>query len=209
MTHGLFISLDGVDGAGKSTQCEWLTAWLRGLGQHVTACRDPGGTEAGDRIREILLDHRSQMSLLCEALLYMASRAQLCEEVIRPALQRGDIVVSDRFLLANVVYQGHAGGLPPETLWQLGRIATGGLLPNLTLVLDVPSDVALRRKGGPADRLEGRGADFHARVRAGFLEEVRRAPDRIQVIDATQSLETVRDAIRQEVQRVLDARSRS
>jgi dTMP kinase len=206
---GLFLSLDGVDGAGKSTQGRWLVEWLREQGHTVVACRDPGGTPAGDRIREMLLDHKSQMSVLCEAFLYMASRAQLCDEVIRPALGRGEIVVSDRYLLANVAYQGHAGGLYPESLWQLGQIATGGLLPDLTLVLDVPSDVAMQRKGGPGDRLESRGADFHARVRAGFLAEARRSPDRIKVIDATQPLTAVRDAIREEVLRVLETRPRT
>jgi dTMP kinase len=207
MKTGLFLSLDGVDGAGKSTQCRALVDWLREQGHTVVACRDPGGTPSGDRIREMLLDHKSELSARCEALLYMASRAQLCDDIIRPALRRGEIVVSDRFLLANVVYQGHAGGLPPETLWQLGSIATDGLLPDLTLVLDAPSDVAMQRKGGPADRLECRGDEFHARVRAGFLAEARRAPVRIKVIDATQPIEVVRDAIRKEVSHVLVART--
>jgi dTMP kinase len=208
MTQGIFLSLDGVDGAGKSTQCRWLAEWLSGQGHRVVTCRDPGGTPTGDRIRTLLLDRQSQMSLSCEALLYMASRAQLCEEIIQPARERGDIVLCDRFLLANVVYQGHAGGLSPEMLWKLGDIATGGLLPDLTLVLDVPSDVAMRRKGGPADRLESRGTEFHARVRAGFLHEAQRQPERIHVIDATRPPEAVRDAICEEVRRVLDARSR-
>jgi len=209
MSNGLFISLDGVDGAGKTTQMGWLVEWLRERGHAVVSCRDPGGTPVGDRIRELLLDQKSAMSMLSEALLYMASRAQLCEEVIRPALQRGDCIVSDRFLLANVVYQGHAGGLPPKTLWQLGNITTGGLLPDLTLVLDVPSDVAMRRKGGPADRLESRGAEFHARVRAGFLAEAKQSPERIKVIDATQPPLAVRDVIREEVRHVLGARARA
>jgi dTMP kinase len=215
MTRGLFLSLDGVDGAGKTTQLAWLVEWLRSLGQAVVLCRDPGGTPTGERIRELLLSkpgqpsYDSEMGLLCEAFLYMASRAQLCEQVICSALQRGDTVVSDRFLLANVVYQGHAGGLAPEVLWRLGEVATGGLLPDLTLVLDVPSDVALQRKGGPADRLENRGAEFHARVRAGFLAEARRRPETIKVIDATQPITTVRAAIQEEVRHVLEARARA
>src|ERR1043166_374242 len=112
-----FISLDGLDGAGKSTQCRLLAAWLRQQGCAVTECHDPGGTPLGTEIRALLLHHRRSMSSLCEALLFMASRAQLVEEVIRPALAAGQIVISDRYLLANVVYQGHAGGLDPQMLW--------------------------------------------------------------------------------------------
>src|SRR6516225_4604683 len=115
MRSGLFLSLDGLDGAGKSTQGRLLGDWLRAEGHAVVTCVDPGGTPIGERIRELLL-HR-EMTLPCEALLFMASRAQLVAEVIRPALESGKTVISDRFLLANVVYQGHAGGLDPEQLW--------------------------------------------------------------------------------------------
>src|ERR671935_2032681 len=110
----LFVSLDGLDGTGKSTQCRLLADWLRGRGYAVTECADPGGTPVGDAIRDLLLDRRREMALPCEALLFMASRAQLTAEVIRPALGAGRAVVSDRYLLANDVYQGHAGGLDPE-----------------------------------------------------------------------------------------------
>jgi len=117
MTRGLFLSLDGLDGTGKSTQCRLLADWLRIRGLTVTECADPGGTAIGDIIRDLLLNRRYQMVLPCEALLFMSSRAQLTAEVIRPALDKGHAVVADRFLLANVVYQGHAGGLEPERLW--------------------------------------------------------------------------------------------
>src|SRR5882724_1254047 len=126
MSHGLFISLDGVDGAGKSTQCRLLADWLRGQGQIVVLCHDPGGTELGKELRDILLHHRGHMALTCEALLFMASRAQLVTEVIRPAIEAGSIVITDRFLLANVVYQGHAGGLDPAALWNVGLFGTAG-----------------------------------------------------------------------------------
>src|SRR5262249_24973105 len=133
-----FISLDGLDGSGKSTQCRLLADWLRSRGLRVTECIDPGGTPLGGEIRNLLLGHRHEMTLLCEPFLSMASRPQLVAQVTRPALDAGHAVVSDRYLLANVVYQGHAGGLDPEQLWALGRLAPAGLEPDLTVVLDLP-----------------------------------------------------------------------
>src|SRR5438552_2414223 len=130
MARGLFLSLDGLDGTGKSTQCRLLAEWLRSQGQTVVTCADPGGTAVGDVLRELLLHKRQQMAPACEMFLFMASRAQLVAEVIRPALEAGQVVLCDRFLLANVVYQGYAGGLDPEEIWQVGRLATGGLEPD-------------------------------------------------------------------------------
>lgn len=180
----MFLSLDGVDGAGKTTQIERLAAWLRAAGREVIVCRDPGTTPLGDELRKILL-HREDLGIdrRSEMFLYMAARAQLVEEVIRPALAAGKTVVSDRFLLANVVYQGHAGGLEPEILWEVGRVATGGLAPDLTLVLDLPLEAAAQRLGPVRDRIESRGAAYLQAVRDGFLAESRRQP-RIAVIDA-------------------------
>jgi dTMP kinase len=196
-----FISLDGVDGAGKSTQCRLLADWLREQGKSVVSCHDPGGTDLGQELRDILLHHRGAMSLTCEALLFMASRAQLVAEVIRPALDAGKVVITDRFLLANVVYQGHAGGLDPARLWNVGLFGTGGLEPDLTFVLDLPLDVSLARRKASADRMESRGADYFAKVRAGFLAEAQRRPERFRVIDATAPSETVQECLRQEVMR--------
>jgi dTMP kinase len=205
MARGTFLSLDGLDGTGKSTQCRLLAGWLRARGYAVTECVDPGGTEVGGILRWLLLNRPRQVALRCEALLFMASRAQLVAEVIRPALEAGKVVVADRYLLANVVYQGHAGGLDPEELWQVGRFATGGLVPDLTVVLDLLPDVARDRRTGPADRVESRGADYHARVREGFLAEARRRPDCIRVVDASPPIEVVHERITQEVSRVLAA----
>ena len=206
---GLFLSLDGLDGTGKSTQCRLLADWLRQRGHAVTACTDPGGTPLGNVIRGLLLDHRGEMTVGCEAFLFMASRAQLVAEVIRPALAAGRAVVCDRYLLANVVYQGHAGGIDPQALWDMGRVATGGVEPDLTLVLDLPPEAAGARRDRPADRLESRDRGYHERVRAGFLAEARRRPDRVRVIDASPATEVVQEAIRQEVERVLAARPRA
>lgn len=209
MPFPALLCLDGLDGTGKSTQCRLLAAWLRERGSTVTECVDPGGTPLGTVIRGWLLDHRQDMTLACEAFLFMASRAQLVAEVIRPALAAGCIVVCDRYLLANVVYQGHAGGLDPQALWDMGRIATGGLEPDRTLVLDLPVEMALARRDRPADRLESRDHTYHQRVRAGFLLEARRRPDQIRVIDAGPPVDVVQEAIRQEVDRVLAARPRA
>ena len=203
MPHGLFICLDGVDGAGKSTQCDLLADWLREQGKSVVRCHDPGGTELGQELRHILLNHRGAMSLTCEALLFMASRAQLVADVIRPALASGQVVIADRFLLANVVYQGHAGGLDPAQLWNVGLFGTGGLEPELTFVLDLPLDVAFARRKPSADRLESRGEDYFARVRTGFLAEAKRRPERIRVIDATCSAEEVQEQLRREISTLL------
>ena len=203
MPRGPFISLDGLDGTGKSTQCRLLADMLRAGGYTVTECADPGGTAVGDILRDLLLSHRYRLALPCEALLFMASRAQLVAEVIRPALEAGHAVVSDRFTLANVVYQGHAGGLDSQQLWDVGRLAAGGLEPDLTIVLDLPVETALPRRQKPADRIEGRDADFQARVRAGFLAEAQRRPERIRVVDAGLSIEAVQDHIRQLVAAVL------
>lgn len=202
-TAGILISLDGIDGTGKSTQCRMLVDWLHGAGHATTACVDPGGTPVGAVIRQLVLDKHKTMSVACEMFLFMASRAQLVTDVILPALLRGEVVVSDRFLLANVVYQGHAGGLNPHELWEIGKVATGGLEPNLTLVLDLPVEQALARKQGPADRLESRNVAYHQRVRRGFLIEAKRRPQKIRVIDASQPVEHVHAAIVEEVQRVL------
>jgi dTMP kinase len=200
---GTFISLDGVDGAGKSTQCGLLADWLRQQGRDVVVCHDPGGTALGTQLREILLHHRGAMELTAEALLFMASRAQLVAEIIRPAIAASKIVLCDRFLLANVVYQGHAGGLDPTDLWRIGAFCTGGLEPDLTLILDLPPDVSQARRKPKADRMESRGAEFFAKVRAGFLAEAARRPERFRIVDASFDVNSVQERIRQQVNIVL------
>ena len=192
-----FITLDGLDGSGKTSQLSRLAGWLRDRGIDVVTCRDPGSTATGDAVRAILLDrHDLALAATTEMLLYMAARAQLVAEVVRPALERGSWVVSDRYLLANVVYQGHAGGLEPDVVRSVGAIATGGLAPDLTLLLDVDLATAARRLARPLDRLERRGDDYRSRVRAGYLAEARNDPGRIVVVDATDGPDVVADRIR-------------
>jgi dTMP kinase len=207
--RGLFLTLDGPDGGGKTTQAARLVEWLRTRGVGVVACRDPGGTEVGERIRPILLGRATtNLALRAEMLLYMAGRAQLVEEVIRPALEAGRVVVSDRFLLANLVYQGDGGGLPADEIARVGRAATGGLLPDLTIVLDIDPRVARARVGAARDRIEDRPGDYHARVRAGFLRaalggRADEYPAPIVVVDASADPDTVFERIRSEVERAL------
>ncbi len=208
--RGLFLSLDGPDGGGKTTQAARLAEWLRSGGYEVVPCRDPGGTALGERVRSILMDRADHpFGLRAEMLLFMASRAQLVEEVVRPALGAGKVVLSDRYLLANVVYQGHAGGLPPEQVWQVGLAATGGLMPDLTFVLDVTPEVASARVGAPRDRMEDRGEEFRRRVRSGFLRAIKTYPAPFLLVDASGDEDLVAAKLRNEVARVLAFRARA
>src|SRR6476646_3107824 len=181
----MFFSFDGVDGAGKSTQIGMLADALRQRGREVVSCRDPGGTALGERLRAILLDHHGMpINRRSEMLLYMASRAALVEEVIRPALAAGKIVISDRYLLANVVYQAHAGGLNPDDVWRVGEVAVAGVMPRLVFLLDMPAEQASKRIQRAPDRMEAQGVQFLEKVRRGFLAEAGRRSDQIIVLDA-------------------------
>jgi dTMP kinase len=192
-----FISLDGIDGAGKSAQIGRLADWLRSRGRGVTTCRDPGSTPVGDAVRSILLDrHDLRLAPNAEMFLYMAARAQLVAEVVGPALGRGEWVVSDRYLLASIVYQGHAGGLDPDAIRGVGGVATGGVMPDLVLLLDVDLETSRRRLDRPLDKLESRGDDFRSRLRAGYLAEAARHGEQIVVIDATAEIDEVAARIR-------------
>ena len=203
----MFFSFDGIDGGGKSTQVRLFVEALRARGLDVVVCRDPGSTSLGERVRELLLacDDTTAIGRRGEMLLYMAARAQLVDEVIRPALEAGKIVVSDRYVLANVVYQGHAGGLEPEAIWQVGRVATDGVEPDCVFVLDMPPEVADRRMNRPLDRMEQQGDEYRARLRAGFLAEATTASGRIHVIDAAQEIEQVQADIWRIASQLLEA----
>lgn len=201
----MFFSIDGGDGTGKTTQSELFREWLGELGHQVVACRDPGSTPLGEAVRELLLErHDLEIHRRSEMLLYMAARAQLAEQVIRGALEQGKTVVADRYLLANVVYQGHAGGLDVPTLWEVGRVATGGLMPDLTIVLDMPAAAAADRIDRKLDRMERQGDAFHARVREGFLAEAARKPDEIVVINAARPIDRVQADVRAAAQEVIE-----
>jgi dTMP kinase len=189
----MFFSFDGIDGVGKSTQVGLFAEALRGRGFDVVVCRDPGSTPLGERIRDVLLasDSTTPIGRRSEMLLYMAARAQLVDQVIRPALDAGRIVVADRYLLANVVYQGHAGGLDPRQIWQVGQVATGGILPDCVFLLDMNVEGAKHRLNRSLDRMERQGDEYRDRLRAGFLKEATRSENRIHVIDAALPIELV------------------
>jgi dTMP kinase len=189
----MFFSFDGIDGVGKSTQVRLFVEALRARGLEVVVCRDPGSTSLGEKVRELLLNHSAQTAIgrRSEMLLYMAARAQLVDEVIRPALAAGKIVVSDRYVLANVVYQGHAGGLEPAAVWRVGRLATDGVEPDCVFVLDMAPEAAFQRMNRQLDRMELQGDEYRMRLRTGFLTEAGASDGRIHVIDAGRAIETV------------------
>lgn len=193
----MFYSFDGIDGVGKTTQLDLFCQWLRTRGEEVVTCRDPGSTPLGERLREVLLHSGEETPIAArsEMLLYMAARAQLVEEVIRPALDAGKTVVSDRFLLANIVYQAYAGGLEVDIVRTVGQIAIDGVMPDQVLLLDLDPEVADARVGGEKDRMEQRGLDYRKKLRAGFLQEADLDPGRISVVDASQSVEAVHQQI--------------
>lgn len=192
----MFFSFDGIDGAGKSTQLKLFVEWLRSLGHDVVTCRDPGTTDLGEAVRSILLGAEYRIDYRSEMLLYMACRAQLVEEFIRPAVASNKVVVSDRYILANVVYQGCAGNIAPDDIWQVGEVATKSLLPDMTFVLDLSPEAAAERLGDQQDRMEARGLEYFSKVRHGFIEQAGRFPDTNVVVDASQSIEQIQEAIR-------------
>ncbi|MFE7075706.1 dTMP kinase [Streptomyces sp. NPDC057620] len=201
---GFFIALEGGDGAGKSTQAEALAEWIRAKGHEVVVTREPGATPVGKRLRSILLDVSSAgLSHRAEALLYAADRAEHVDTVVRPALERGAVVVSDRYIDSSVAYQGAGRDLSPTEVSRINRWATDGLVPHLTVLLDVAPETARERFTEAPDRLESEPAEFHARVRSGFLTLAAADPGRYLVVDAGQEAESVTTVIRHRLDVVL------
>jgi dTMP kinase len=189
---GKFIVFEGGDGSGKSTQLRSLVAALEAQAVPFIQTREPGGTPVGDKIREALLTRDiADMSVRCEMLLYMASRAELCERVIQPALRAGQLVLADRFVSSTLAYQGTAGGLPSADIAAVARVATRGLMPDLVVLFDIDTQAAARRLSPLLDRMEAKGIAFHAKVRQGYLDQARSDPRRFAVIDASQPPELV------------------
>lgn len=199
----MFITLEGPEGSGKSSQLPALAEFLRQQGRVVLTTREPGGTSIGEQVRSVIMNLKNTgMDPRSEILLFCAARAQLVEEVIRPSLARDEIVLSDRYADATLAYQGYGHGLALGTLRQLLNFATGGLWPDLTLLLDLSSEEGLRRKrssGGEWNRLDAYELAFHQRVQRGYLELARQEPDRWCLIDATLPPEMVQLALRQAV----------
>lgn len=195
---GLFITFEGGDGVGKSTQISLLADFLRENGHEVVVTREPGGTELGRQIRQLLL-HGGEVSPRAEALLYAADRSHHANTVIRPALERGAIVLCDRYLDSSVAYQGAGRILGAQEIRDLSLWATEELLPDMTFLLDMPVEVSAARVGGEQDRIESAGRDFHEAVRAQFLELAAKEPERWRVLDASADIETIAAQIREYV----------
>src|SRR5437870_4819320 len=203
MTRGRFITLEGPEGAGKSSQLKALAHWLRSRGVEPVVTREPGGTAMGDRIREAMFGaHDHGILPLTEAFLMNAARAQHVQEVLRPALEAGKLVLCDRYVDATLAYQGYGHGLDLTTLRQLIALATGGLQPDLTIYLDVSAEVGLSRKlqahgaGGEFNHLDRMDVAFHERVIAGYRELIAAEPGRWRVIDAARPAEVIQDELR-------------
>lgn len=203
----LFITFEGPEGSGKTTQLRLLEAWLRGRGYDVLATREPGGTAISEAIRTILLDPaHTEMRPETEILLFSAARAQIVAQVIRPHLARGGIVLCDRYADSTLAYQGYGRGLDLDILRAITAFATGGLLPHLTIYLDIPIEIGLQRKAIQEwNRLEAQTRAFHQRVRQGYLEMAAAEPERWLVLDASQPIADVQAAIRQRLVPLLGA----
>ena len=191
MRKGYFITLEGADGCGKTTQSKLLQKYLEELGYEVVWTREPGSIGLGQRIRELLLYYDGEVAPRCEAFLFLADRSQNIEHVIKPAVNQGKIVICDRHTDSTVAYQGYGRGENIEQLVYLNNLATAGMNPDLTIVFDVSTDVAQLRVGTEKDRMESAGIEFHKRVRFGYLEIAKKEPQRVKVVNADNSIEEV------------------
>jgi dTMP kinase len=196
-----FITFEGIDGSGKSTQLRMLASVLRLRGLDVVVTREPGGTRLGARLRDVLLDAEEQVDPLAELLVFAADRAQHVRQLVRPALDTGHIVLSDRYADATIAYQGAGRGFPAPLVEEVVALATGGLMPDLTLIFDLPVSEGRARHqrrtdhGKPGDRLDAEADDFHARVREAYLQIASADPERIHVIDAARSVEETHTSV--------------
>jgi len=204
----MFITFEGPDGSGKTTQARMLTEYLKSCGREVIYTREPGGTEISEQIRDVILSTRNKsMRNETEVLLFSAARAQIVAELIRPALAENKIVICDRYSDSTFAYQGYGLGLDLTSLRAITKFATGGLVPALTFYVDVPAEVGLaRRHRGETNRLDQKDVEYHARVRNGYLELAQVEPKRFVVIDGTGSIEDVQEKIRVRAMAELDAR---
>lgn len=203
MTRGLLITLEGIDGCGKSTQAELLCKKLSHQNYDYIMVREPGGTTVGENVRQILLNNNYSPSLHSEMFLYMAARSELTRQILGPALKTGQLVICDRFTDSTLAYQGFGGGADLGMIRYLSSVATGGLAPDLTLLLDLPVEEAIGRRGDSTDRMESKDIRFHQRVRNGYLEIAQNEPERIKVINALYSVEELSEIIWELIENLL------
>lgn len=209
MDRGIFITMEGPDGSGKSTQIDLLKEYLESAGYDVLVTREPGGNRISEAIREIILNSEyTEMSPVTEMMLYASARAQLIAEVIGPAIESGKAVISDRFVDSSLVYQGMARGLGVETVYEINKVAIGEYMPQLTIMLDLPAEVGISRKKDQKelDRMELESLEFHKKVAAGYREMAERFPERIKRIDATLPIEEIYGIIKGSVEGLLSSK---
>lgn len=196
MKKGLFITFEGADGCGKTTQLNLLKEHLENNGYEVVLTREPGGKGLGEKVREILLNYDGEVSNRCESFLFLADRAQNIDIIVNPAIEQGKIVLCDRHTDSSVAYQGYGRGLDINQINTLNNLATNNKKPDLTLVFDVDIETSMQRVGNEKDRMESAGKEFFNRVRNGYLELAKQEPERIKVIDSTRSiLEVQKDVL--------------
>ena len=204
---GLFVTFEGGDASGKTTQIGLLADWLKEQGKTVVVTREPGGSDLGNELRDIVLHRRGFIAPRAEALIYAADRAHHIHEVVRPALARGEVVLQDRYLDSSVAYQGAGRVLDPSEVREVSLWATEGLMPDVTVLLDVPADIGLARQASEErayDRLEAEALEFHERVRDSYLAIAQENPDRVVVIDGTAAIDEVHRAVLERVSQALD-----
>lgn len=195
MEKGLFITFEGTDGCGKTTQIEMLKDYFEKQGRTVLLTREPGAKGLGTKLREILLNYDGEVSPVCESFLFLADRAQHVDTIIKPAVARGEIVLCDRHTDSTVAYQGYGRELNIEQIKMLNNIATSGLKPDLTFIFDIDIDTAQKRVGKNKDRMESAGIEFFKRVRNGYLEIAKQEPERVNVLDGSKSIETIHNEL--------------
>lgn len=203
MKKGLFITFEGADGCGKTTQIKLLAEYLKNKGYEVVLTREPGGKGLGEKVREILLNYDGEVSDRCESFLFLADRAQNIDVIVNPAVQSGKIVLCDRHIDSTVAYQGYGRGLDLKRIKMLNDLATNGKKPDLTIIFDIDVETSMKRVGSEKDRMESVGIEFHNKVRNGYLEIAKEEPERIKVVNAVQSIENVFEDVKQIVKNIL------
>lgn len=203
MAQGLFITFEGADGCGKTTQLNLLRDYLINKGYDVLVTREPGAKGLGEKVREILLNYDGEVSDRCESFLFLADRAQHIDIIVNPAINAGKIILCDRHTDSTIAYQGYGRGLDIEQIKMLNNLATQGRVPDLTFVFDVDIETSMSRVGKEKDRMESSGLDFFNRVRQGYLEIAKQEPQRVKVIDATKTIKEVFEKIEEIIDEVL------
>lgn len=195
MKKGLFITFEGVDGCGKTTQINLLKDYYEKQGRTVLLTREPGAKGLGVKLREILLNYDGEVSPNCESFLFLADRAQHIDTIIKPAVERGEIVLCDRHTDSTVAYQGYGRGVDLDRINMLNNIATSGMKPNLTLIFDIDTDTSMARVGKEKDRMESAGIEFFKKVRNGYLDIAKNEPQRVKLLDGNKSIEEIHNQV--------------